>query len=332
MPELRHNVITQEWVIIATERAKRPEEFAKKKKEKKTVPNYLASCPFCPGNEKMTPAETYVVPDTAGWKVRVAPNKFPALASVGERQRFVQGIRRTVTGVGIHEVIVETPDHSKTTALLSDREVETIVQTYLHRFKAASADSRVEQVTVFKNHGEQAGTSLEHPHSQLIATPVITAQLRDRLIYSLRHFDEFGECIFCRVLNLESKEGTRVVHETEHFVAFIPFAALTPFSIIVMPRRHVACFSEVNDAEAADLARILRRVLAKLYQGLDDPDFNYVIRTAPTEYISVKYYHWYVSVIPRLTRMAGFELGSGMFINASLPEENASFLRGVKVD
>ncbi len=330
MPELRHNVITQEWVIIATERAKRPEEFAKKKKEKKTVPNYLANCPFCPGNEKMTPAETYVVPDTAGWKVRVAPNKFPALTSVGERQRFVQGIRRTVTGVGIHEVIVETPDHSKTTALLSDREVETIVQTYLHRFKAASADPRVEQVTVFKNHGEQAGTSLEHPHSQLIATPVITAQLRDRLIYSLRHFDEFGECIFCRVLNVESKEGTRLIHETEHFVAFIPFAALTPFSIMIMPRRHSACFSEMNDAEAADLARILRRVLAKVHQGLDDPDFNYVIRTAPTEYIGVKYYHWYVSVIPRLTRMAGFELGSGMFINVSLPEENASFLRGVK--
>ncbi len=332
MPELRHNILTQEWVIIATERAKRPEEFAKKKKDKKTVPSYVATCPFCPGNEKMTPPETYVVPDTTGWRVRVSPNKFAALSYQGERQRFIQGIRRTVTGVGIHEVIIETPDHSKTTALLTDREVETIVQAYLHRFRYASSDPRVEQVTIFKNHGEAAGTSLEHPHSQMIATPVITSQLRDRLVNSLKHFDEFGECIFCRVLNLESKEGRRVVLETPHFVAFIPFAALTPFSLLIMPRRHMPCFAEMNDAEAADLAHSLRLTLGKLYQGLEDPDFNYVIRTAPTEYTGVKYYHWYVSVIPRLTKMAGFELGSGMFINVSLPEENASFLRGIEVE
>lgn len=332
MPELRHNVITREWVIIATERAKRPEDFAKKKKEKKTIPAYVTNCPFCPGNEKMTPPATYVLPDTGSWRVRVTPNKFAALAYEGERRRSIQGIRRTITGVGIHEVIVETPDHSKTTALLEDREVETVIQTYLHRFKFASADSRVEQVTLFKNHGEAAGTSLEHPHSQMIATPIITSQLRDRLINSLKHFDEFGECIFCRVLDQELKEGTRVVLETEHFVSFIPYAALTPFSMLIMPRRHIACFCEINEAEAADLARNLRRTLAKLYHGLDDPDFNYVIRTAPSEYSGVKYYHWYVSVIPRLTKMAGFELGSGMFINVSLPEESASFLRGIKVE
>ncbi len=332
MPELRYNVLTRDWVIIATERAKRPDQFVRKKGEKKTLPSFVANCPFCPGNENMTPAETYVVPDTKGWRVRVTPNKFAAVAAQGERRRSVQGIRRTVTGVGLHEVIVETPDHSKTTALLGDQEVETIVQAYLHRFKFASADPRVEQVTIFKNHGDAAGTSLEHPHSQMIATPVITTQLRDRLFNALNHFDEFGECIFCRALELEVKEGTRVVLETQHFVALIPFAALTPFSMLIMPRRHMACFSEMNDAEAADLARNLRRTLAKLYHGLDDPDFNYVVRTAPLEFTGVKYYHWYVSIIPRLTKMAGFELGSGMFINPSLPEENASFLRGFKVD
>ncbi len=332
MPELRHNLITREWVIIATERAKRPEDFAKKTKEKRSLPAYLATCPFCPGNEKLTPAETYVVRDTNGWRVRVTPNKFAALAYEGERRRAIQGIRRTVTGVGMHEVIIETPDHSKSTALLTDREVELIVQTYLHRFKFASADPRVEQITLFKNHGEAAGTSLEHPHSQMIATPVITSQLRDRLINSLKHFDEFGECIFCRLLEQELKEGARVVLETPEFVSFIPFAALTPFSLLIMPRRHMACFAEINDAEAAGLASALRRTLAKLYHGLDDPDFNYVVRTAPSEYTGVKYYHWYLSVIPRLTKMAGFELGSGMFINVSLPEENANFLRAIKVD
>jgi UDPglucose--hexose-1-phosphate uridylyltransferase len=331
MPEHRYNVITREWVIIATERAKRPDQF-KRTNPRKELPAYVSNCPFCPGNEKMTPPETYVVPAKGDWRVRVTPNKFAAVSPEGERKRFVQGIKRTITGVGVHEVIVETPDHSTTTALLADRDVETIVETYLNRFKAASKDPRVEQVTIFKNHGDAAGTSLEHPHSQLIATPVITTQLRDRLFSALDHFDEYGECIFCRVLELELKENIRMVLETEHFVTFIPFAVLTPFSQLIMPRRHLACFHEMSDAEAADLARILRRTLVKLYRGLGDPDYNYVIRTAPSENMGVKYYHWYVSIIPRLTKMAGFELGTGMFINVSLPEENASFLRAVSVE
>ncbi len=327
MPELRHNVLTREWVIIATERAKRPHEFAKEKTAHAARPSFQPNCPFCPGNEKMTPPATLVVPDDGAWKVRVTPNKFAALSYEGERLRSIEGIRRTVTGVGIHEVIVETPDHSKTTALLEDRQVETLLDTYLNRFTFASNDPRVEQVTIFKNHGAAAGTSLEHPHSQIIGAPVITAQLRDRLINALKHFDEYGECIFCRVLSVELQEQTRIVMESEHFVAFVQFATLTPFSMLIMPRRHMACFSEIRDAEAADLARILRRTLAKLYHGLNDPDFNYTIRTAPREACGVKYFHWYLSIIPRLTRVAGFELGSGMFINSSLPEENAAFLR-----
>jgi len=210
--------------------------------------------------------------------------------------------------------------------------VELVVETYLDRFKSASSDPRVEQVTIFKNHGDAAGTSLEHPHSQLIATPIITSQLRERLSNAQAHYDEFAECIFCRMLKLELEDGVRVFLETEHFVAIVPYAAFTPFSFTILPRRHMPTITEMTDAEAADLARVLRRALAKLYHGLGDPDFNYVVRTAPLEYYGVKYYHWYVSVIPRLTKMAGFELGSGMFINVALPEENAAFLRGVKVD
>ncbi len=332
MPELRHNVLTREWVIIATERAKRPHEFAKERTGKDERPSFDPKCPFCPGNESMTPPATLVLPNDGAWKVRVTPNKFAALSYEGDRHRSFEGIRRTVTGVGIHEVIVETPDHSKTIALLEDRQVETLLDTYLNRFNFASTDPRVEQVTIFKNHGAAAGTSLEHPHSQIIGAPVITSQLRDRLINALRHFDEYGECIFCRVLEVELQEQTRVVMETEHFVSFVQFAALTPFSMLIMPRRHMACFSEIRDAEAADLAHILRRTLAKLYHGLKDPDFNYTIRTAPREACGVKYFHWYLSIIPRLTRVAGFELGSGMFINSSLPEENAAFLREVSID
>lgn len=332
MPELRHNVLTREWVIIATERAKRPDEFIRTNGARKELPSFDPKCPFCPGNEAMTPPATLVVPDDGAWKVRVTPNKFAALSYAGERLRSFEGIRRTMTGVGIHEVIIESPDHSLTTALLDDHQAETLLDTYLDRFNFASSDPRVEQVTIFKNHGAAAGTSLEHPHSQIIGAPVITSQLRDRLINALRHFDEYGECIFCRVLNLELREQTRLVMETEHFVAFVQFATLTPFSMLIMPRRHMACFSEISDAEAVDLAHILRRTLAKLYHGLNDPDFNYTIRTAPRESCGVKYFHWYVSIIPRLTRVAGFELGSGMFINTSLPEENAAFLRDVALE
>jgi UDPglucose--hexose-1-phosphate uridylyltransferase len=329
MPELRHNVLTREWVIIATERAKRPHEFAGKVDGKRVNPPYVPSCPFCPGNEEMTPPATLVIPDNGSWHVRVTPNKFAALSYDGERQRSFEGIRRTVTGVGVHEVIIESPDHSKSTALLKDSQVETLIDAYLDRFNFASQDPRVEQVTIFKNHGLAAGTSLEHPHSQIIGSPVITSQIRDRMINALRHFDEFGECIYCRVLDVELSEKSRIVMETEHFVTFVQFAALTPFSMLIMPRRHMSCFSEITDAEAADLAGILRRTLAKLYYGLMDPDFNYTIRTGPREAFGVKYFHWYLSIIPRLTKVAGFELGSGMFINPSLPEENASFLREV---
>jgi UDPglucose--hexose-1-phosphate uridylyltransferase len=330
MPELRYNTLTREWVIIATERAKRPEEFAKVKKEKQ-LPEYSSACPFCPGNEHLTPPPTMVIPNHGAWRVRVTPNKFSALSREGERRRVSQGVRRMVTGVGIHEVIVETPFHNQTTALLEDSQVELVIEAYLDRFRFASADPRVEQVTIFKNHGEAAGTSLEHPHSQIIGTPVITTQVRDRLVNAGSHYDEFGECIFCRVLEVEVKEKIRIVLESEHFVAFVQYAALTPFSLLIMPRRHMAVFSEMNDREAADLARILRRVLAKLYRGLQDPDYNYTIRTAPTDHAGVRYYHWYLSIIPRLTRVAGFELGAGMFINVSLPEENAEFLRSVSL-
>jgi UDPglucose--hexose-1-phosphate uridylyltransferase len=332
LPELRYNVITREWVIISTERAKRPDDFISKDKAKKDLPSFSPHCPFCPGNESMTPPETYVLKDADGWRVRVAPNKFPALSFKGQRSNKIKGISRVVTGVGIHEVIVETPDHSKTIATLQNPEVEAIVETYLNRFVAAEADPRVEQVTLFKNHGETAGTSLEHTHSQLIGTPVITTQVRDRLITSLRHFDEYLECIFCHMLELELKEQVRIVLESEHFVTFVQFATYTPHSMLIMPRRHMACFADITDKEAADFSVILRRTLAKLYYGLGNPDYNFVIRTSPCEYTKVKYYHWYLSIIPRLTKMAGFEMGSGMFINSSLPENDARFLRDVKID
>jgi UDPglucose--hexose-1-phosphate uridylyltransferase len=186
-------------------------------------------------------------------------------------------------------------------------------------------------VTIFKNHGEAAGTSLEHPHSQLIATPIASPQVRRRMEDALRWYDEFGECLFCQVLRSELEEGVRIVVASEHFVSFVPYASLSPFHMWIFPRRHMASFGQIQPAEISDLAGNLQETLARLYHGLGNPDFNYTIRTAPSENRYVKYYHWYISLVPRLSKMAGFEIGSGFFINTTIPEADAEFLRGVKL-
>jgi UDPglucose--hexose-1-phosphate uridylyltransferase len=318
MPEMRQNRFTKEWVVIATERAKRPEEL-KTKREVKPLPSYSPTCPFCPGNEQMSPDEVMRANGPDGnWIVKVVPNKFAALSRVGEPTRKVERSKRTINGIGIHDVILESPDHSMTTALLSDSQVASILTVYKQRYDEISHDPRITQVTIFKNYGAAAGASLEHPHSQLIASPVISHQVRDRMYEALRHYDEFGECIFCQVNEEEIDEKTRVVMLTDHFLVLEPFASSTPFTTHIFPRRHMASFGEIDPQELADLGRTLRVLLGKLYVGLENA--------------GAKYYHWYISVIPRLTRVAGFELGSGMFINTVLPEVAAEFLRDVNAD
>ena len=333
MPELRQNIFTKEWVIIATERAKRPEEMTTHR-EPKIIASRVESCPFCPGNEDKTPPEIMRVPsDGSGpWQVRVIPNKFSALSRDAQPIRTIHRSRHTLGGFGVHDVIVDTPDHSHTTALMTDAHVANVLRAYKSRYDALTLDPRIAHVTIFKNHGVDAGTSLEHPHSQLVATPVIPAQVRGRFQEAMRHYDDFGECIFCQMLEEEVTEQTRIVSTTEHFVVLEPFASATPFTTYIFPRRHMASFGDISTSEIVDMASTLRATLAKLYYGLGNPDFNYSLRCAPAELVGAKYFHWYVSIIPRLTRVAGFELGSGMFINTVPPESAAEFLRNVKTE
>ena len=333
MPELRQNFFTKEWVIIATERAKRPEELATHR-EVPPVPAFVETCPFCPGNESKTPPEVMRVPANGGepWAVRVIPNKFSALSSEVQPTRSLQHLRRRIDGFGFHEVIIDSPDHSRYLALLPDAQVANILRAYKDRYNALSLDRRITHITIFKNHGLDAGASLQHPHSQLIATPVIPSQVRHRLHEALRHYDDVGECMFCHMVEREIEDQTRIVIKSEHFVAMEVFAAATPFATHVFPLRHMASFGDISSVEIADLARVLRTLLAKVYVGLENPDLNYTIRSGPAEYAGARHFHWYVSVIPRLTRVAGFELGSGMFINTVLPEAAAEFLRNVAVE
>jgi UDPglucose--hexose-1-phosphate uridylyltransferase len=332
MPELRQNFFTKEWVIIATERAKRPEDLATHRVVE-PVPDFVESCPFCPGNESKTLAEVMRTPTNGGpWAVRVIPNKFAALSSEAQPNRSLQHLRRRIEGFGFHEVIIDSPDHSRCMGLLPDAHVASILRVYKDRYNTLSMDHRVNHITIFKNHGVDAGASQPHPHSQLIATPVIPSQVRHRLHEALRHYDDVGECMFCHMVEREIEDHTRIVLKSERFVAMEVFASTTPFATHIFPLRHMASFGDISEMEINDLARVLRTLLAKIYVGLGNPDLNFMIRSGPAEYAGARHFHWYVSVIPRLTRVAGFELGSGMFINTVLPEAAAEFLRKVVVE
>lgn len=330
MPELRQNIATREWVIIATERAKRPEDFAKRDKTKKEVPDFVANCPFCPGNEKQTPPETFSIKDGSSWKVRAIPNKFSALSSEGDFAHKEDGIMRWMNGIGFHEVVIETPKHNLTTALLEDGHVTSIINAYKNRYLALTGNKFMEAVVIFKNHGAGAGTSLEHPHSQIVATPIVPTHIRSRIGEAMRYYDDHRKCVFCAMAAEEIKKGERIVIENQNFVSFVPYAALSPFHIWIMPKRHVSSFPDITEAETRNLAVMLKTILKKIYSGLDDPDYNYIIRSLPGQSRTNEFFHWYMSIVPRVTKVAGFELGAGMFINVALPEKSAAFLREVK--
>jgi len=329
MPELRQNIATKEWVILATERAKRPEEFVQPQRPlTEDRPEREESCPFCPGNEELE-LEIMRIPEHGPWQLRVMRNKYPALQIEGERMRTFEGVHRQITGVGYHEVLIESPLHNTCPALESAIEVSLMLEAFKIRGREIAQDPRIEQIIYFKNHGDHAGTSLVHPHTQLIGLPIVPYSIRARTEEARRYFDDTGRCVLCHMLSDELQEYQRVVAKSKYFAAFIPYAALSPFHIWVLPHRHESSFLNASAHELADLGNLMRQVLHKLYVGLRDPDYNYVIRSATLRDLGTEYLHWYVTIVPRVTRSAGFELGSGMFINVAWPEMSAAFLREV---
>jgi len=330
VPQLRYNIATGDWVIFATERAKRPHDFIKAKKEEKVLPEYKENCPFCPGNENKTPGEIFRLGDEKKWRARCVPNLFGALSPNENVQRKIDGIYISMGGYGNHEVIIENPRHNTCIALMSNEEVEDIIRVYKERYICLQDMPEIECIIIFKNHGLAAGTSLEHPHSQLIATPIIPPHIKGRIDVAQDYFEKTGNCVYCKTIEEELMAKTRVVLETDSFVSFLPYAGMGPFVIWICPKRHMSGFSEIKDEEIRDLASNLKSTLQKLYYGLDNPDFNYVIRSYAAKEKNVRYLHWYLNIIPRLSQPAGFELGSAMFINTSSPEESAEFLRQIK--
>lgn len=331
MPQFRQNFITKEWVIIAPERAKRPDQFARKE-EKKEKPPFDQKCPFCPGNESQTPPAIYTLNNGGGWNIRVVPNKFAAVNAELSPNRKRVGRFLSADGFGKAEVIIETPRHDQTLALMSGSEVRDVLETYKKRYSDLSKDDHVDMITIFRNHGATAGTSLAHPHSQIIATPVIQPAIRNLMQQALLYHDSYGECPYCVMLQEELRQGERIVYEGKYFVVFCLYASRTPFETRIIPRRHYSRFDGISKEEMEELSDIMRTTLKKLYVGLNDPDYNFVISSSPISDGELHYDHWRIMIVPKLTTPAGFEIGSGIFINIMPPEDSARFLRAIKVE
>jgi UDPglucose--hexose-1-phosphate uridylyltransferase len=329
MSEIRQNRLTGEWVIISPERAKRGGNVGRPLAIS-DVPPYLASCPFCVGNEVLSGADCYRgVTEDGHWAVRSVVNKFSALSPEGEvalKDGF-GGLGETVNGVGLHEVMVESPRHDLTLGLYPAAHVRRILEAYIDRFRAFYADPRIRHVIIYKNHGAEAGASQQHPHSQIVGLPIVPGQVIERLECSSRFHAETGECLACSLIALEREQATRIIAENAEFVAFIPYAALSPYHVWVFPKVHGACFSDLTPEALAALAEILRTVLAKVYGFLSNPPFNLVVRSLGPHERGVEHFHWYIPIVPRVNKSAGFELGTGMYINPSLPEVSARELR-----
>ena len=334
MPELRKDPIVGRWVIIAIERAKRPHDF--KHQEQSLVET--AACPFCEGNEDTTPPEVVAYrdrggrPNSPGWRVRVIPNKFPALTIEGNLQKRGEGMYDMMAGVGAHEVIVESPQHHLSLASLPEDNIREVLWVYRDRLIDLKKDTRLVHGLIFKNVGYAAGASLEHTHSQLIVTPTVPISVAEEIAGGLEFYNYRGRCIYCDMIQQELATQSRVVYDSPHFTAFCPFASRFPFETWILPKAHSSHYENIPKQGVDDLASVIRQVLGRLELALDNPPYNYIIHTAPFDRAEMPHYHWHIEIIPRLTKVAGFEWGSGFYINPVPPEDAARFLREVVWD
>jgi len=337
MPELRKDPVGSRWVIIATERARRPGNFVQHQKSELSD---AKDCPFCQG----VGAELYVVRDNqskTGWKVKVVPNGTPILSPDIKFKRRGSGLYDVISGHGANEVVIETPDHIANMAELSIAQIEAVIHAYVARFKELEKDPTVQYVFAYKNYGQAAGSrAIGHARSQIIASPVNPLRVKEKLIGAKQYYEYRDRCIYCDLIHQELEDQTRLVKETDHFIAVTPFASRFPFEITIFPKEHSCDFVTGVQGKERDLANMMKDMLMRFKIGLDDCAYNYVIQTAPLRRTSdegMKWstieddYHWHIELMPRLARPAGFEKGSGFYICAIPPEETAEFLRRVKI-
>lgn len=342
MGELRTDPVLGRWVIISPERSKRPGFNSNGNIDK---PDDPANCPFCPGHESMTPPEIYSIrephthPNTPGWKVRVVPNKFPALGIDFPLIRKGKGMFDMMTNFGAHEVIIETTDHVKHAKDQSLDEIRNWLSALQYRVEDLKGDIRFRYILVFKNKGKMAGASLPHPHHQIIATPITPKRVREELVGCMNYFAIKERCVFCDIMEQEMADGERIVYENDAYISFCPYASRFPYEIWILPKVHAIDFySYVVKQNLNSLAEHLKVVLAKLATVSNDPEYNYLIHTAPNRFPRFGYwrtieddFHWHIELFPRLTTVAGFEWGTGFYINPVSPEMAAKDLREAKI-
>jgi UDPglucose--hexose-1-phosphate uridylyltransferase len=293
-------------------------------------------CPFCSGNEGKTPSEVLAYgrngsgKDTPGWSLRVVPNKFPALGIEGMLDREGHGLFDRMNGIGAHEVIIESPDHMSTLANLPQRSVEEFLWACRDRILDLKNDRRFRYILLFKNHGELAGASLEHTHSQLIALPIVPTLVREEVDSCKRYYDEKERCIFCDMIRQETEAAERMILSNDHFVALTPYAPRFPFETWILPRQHSSAFENMPGPYYSSFANVLRELLQRLDLALAYPSYNFVVHTSPLGEEINDHYHWHIELMPKLSKVAGFEWGTGFYINPTPPEEAARFLRDAK--
>jgi UDPglucose--hexose-1-phosphate uridylyltransferase len=327
MTELRKDPIVGRWVIISTERAKRPQEFAQEPSARRG-----GVCPLCPGSERMTPPEILAYREGGNandpnWTLRVVSNKFPALRIEGELGKAADGIYDRMNGIGAHEVVIETERHDIDLFDLSERRFQDVLWSFRDRLLDLKRDRRFKSVIIFKNHGAAAGASLSHSHSQLIALPVVPKRVIEELTGCREYYRFRDRCLFCDIVVQEMEQKSRIVEETGEFLAFAPYAPRFPFETWIVPKRHQCAYEMIEEGQARGLAAVFRRTLRRLNLALENPPFNFIIHSAPFQEGAAEFYHWHVEIMPKVTKVAGFEWGSGFYINPIPPEESAKYMR-----
>jgi len=327
MPELRKDPVLGRWIIISKERRKRPTDFIVEKA--KTNGGF---CPLCPGNEHTTPPEVLYYPPTHStsksyWQVRVVPNKYPALVIEGDLGREGEGLYDKMNGIGAHEVIIETPHHDQCFSALSNDNMALVFKAYAERILDLKNDERFRYVIIFKNYGKAAGASLEHSHSQLIALPILPRMIVSELSGALSYYNYKERCVFCDIIRQEIQQDIRVVCQNEDFITIAPFAPRTPFEMWVLPKKHSSEFCTLTKEKFQSLASIFRETLQRLSACIPNVPYNFVLHNQPLRAGGLEHYHWHFEIVPKLTSIAGFEWGSGFYINPIQPEEAAKFLK-----
>ena len=335
MPEFRKDAVSGRWVIFSPERKQRPQEFP-------TAPELPGINAFLSGHEHLTPAEVYSIrspgsqANAPGWRVRVVPNRFPALRIEGELVSGGAGLFDHLNGIGAHEVIIETPQAGQQLATLPPDHVVDVLKAWRARMLDLTNDPRFRSILVFKNHGSLAGASLAHAHSQLMALPLVPEVMKQTLTACRRYYQEKERGLHGDLLRQELQDGSRMVFENATMAAFCPYASRFPFEICLLPKRSSPDFQGCSDTELAGAAQALQFCLQRLQQGLGDFHYNLTVQTAPLrlprghDWPTLDAdFRWHIEILPRLNSVAAFELGTGFYINSTLPEEAAAFLRGL---